>query len=93
MKSHNFENVSLAKAKGVWSTPPQNEYKINQAFDQCSNVILIFSVKESGRFQVLSAMIEYQLACSVCSECHACGCATVMDGRWIREVGCGTVVR
>lgn len=51
MKSHNFENVSLAKAKGVWSTPPQNEYKINQAFDQCSNVILIFSVKESGRFQ------------------------------------------
>ena len=52
MKSHNFENVSLAKAKGVWSTPPQNEYKINQAFDQCSNVILIFSVKESGRFQV-----------------------------------------
>jgi len=51
MKSHNFENVSLAKAKGVWSTPPQNEYKINQAFDQCSNVILVFSVKESGRFQ------------------------------------------
>ena len=50
MKSNNAENISLAKTKGVWSTPPQNEAKLNQAFRQCRNVLLVFSVKESGKF-------------------------------------------
>ncbi|KAK3090727.1 hypothetical protein FSP39_014128 [Pinctada imbricata] len=51
IKSNNHENVALAKAKGVWSTPPQNEIKLNNAIKSCSNVILIFSVRESGKFQ------------------------------------------
>ncbi|XP_015787628.1 YTH domain-containing protein 1 isoform X2 [Tetranychus urticae] len=51
MKSNNHENVVLSKAKGVWSTPPQNEHKLNRAFKEFRNVILIFSIKESGRFQ------------------------------------------
>ena len=50
MKSNNAENVTLSKAKGVWSTPPQNEAKLNQAFRESRNVLLIFSVKESGKF-------------------------------------------
>jgi len=50
VKSNNAENVSLAKSKGVWSTPPQNESKFNQAFGECRNVLLIYSVKESGKF-------------------------------------------
>ena len=32
VKSNNHENVALAKAKGVWSTPPPNEARLNQAF-------------------------------------------------------------
>jgi hypothetical protein len=32
IKSNNHENVALAKAKGVWSTPPQNEARLNQAY-------------------------------------------------------------
>lgn len=51
MKSNNHENVALSKARGVWSTPPQNEHKLNRAFQEHRNVILIYSVKESGRFQ------------------------------------------
>ncbi|KAK3583246.1 hypothetical protein CHS0354_015427 [Potamilus streckersoni] len=51
IKSNNHENVALAKAKGVWSTPPVNESRLNQAYRACDNVILIFSVKESGKFQ------------------------------------------
>jgi len=50
VKSNNSENVSLAKAKGVWSTPPQNEAKFNQAYAESRNVLLIYSVKESGKF-------------------------------------------
>ncbi|XP_066484399.1 YTH domain-containing protein 1 isoform X2 [Tiliqua scincoides] len=51
IKSNNHENVSLAKAKGVWSTLPVNEKKLNLAFQSAKSVILIFSVKESGKFQ------------------------------------------
>ncbi|XP_039264831.2 uncharacterized protein LOC120340598 [Styela clava] len=51
IKSNNHENVSLAKAKGVWSTPPSNEHKLTKAFKESRNVILIFSVRESGAFQ------------------------------------------
>ena len=51
IKSNNHENVELSKNKGVWSTPPQNEQKLNRAFNEYRNVILIFSVKESGKFQ------------------------------------------
>jgi len=50
IKSNNAENVALSKAKGVWSTLPQNETKLNTAFKESRNVILIFSVKESGKF-------------------------------------------
>lgn len=50
IKSNNAENVTLSKAKGVWSTLPQNEANLNQAFREARNVLLIFSVKESGRF-------------------------------------------
>ena len=35
----------MLQAKSVWSTPPQNEAKFNQAFAESRNVILIFSVK------------------------------------------------
>jgi hypothetical protein len=51
MKSNNFENIEIAKDKSVWSTPPYNEKKLNKAYRDCRNVILIFSVRESGRFQ------------------------------------------
>ncbi|KAJ0015641.1 hypothetical protein NQD34_009261 [Periophthalmus magnuspinnatus] len=51
IKSNNHENVSLAKAKGVWSTLPVNEKKLNAAFRSARSVVLVFSVRESGMFQ------------------------------------------
>lgn len=51
VKSNNHENVTLSKAKGVWATPPANERKLNDAYRHSTNVILIYSVKESGHFQ------------------------------------------
>jgi len=50
IKSNNAENIALSKAKGVWSTLPQNEANLNQAWRESRNVLLIFSVKESGKF-------------------------------------------
>ncbi|XP_066586290.1 YTH domain-containing protein 1 [Prorops nasuta] len=50
IKSNNAENITLSKAMGVWSTLPQNEANLNQAYRESRNVLLIFSVKESGKF-------------------------------------------
>lgn len=56
IKSNNAENVRISKTKGVWSTLPQNEQNLNQAYRECRNVLLIFSVKESGKFAGLARM-------------------------------------
>ncbi|XP_056674131.1 YTH domain-containing protein 1-like [Monodelphis domestica] len=61
IKSSNRENISLAKARGIWSTLPANEKKLNAAFRSARNVILIFSVTESGAFQGFARL---------CSESH-----------------------
>ncbi|CAH1999787.1 unnamed protein product [Acanthoscelides obtectus] len=41
---------------GVWSTLPQNEANLNRAFREARNVILVFSVKESGKFAGLARL-------------------------------------
>lgn len=56
IKSNNAENVRISKTKGVWSTLPQNEQNLNQAYRECRNVLLIFSVKESGKFAGFARM-------------------------------------
>ncbi|XP_060863124.1 YTH domain-containing protein 1 [Metopolophium dirhodum] len=58
IKSNNYENIELAKIKNCWSTRPWNETKLNQAFRTCKNVILIFSVKESGKFAGFARISE-----------------------------------
>ena len=58
IKSNNFENVSLAKAKGVWSTPPSNQSKLTKSFKEARNVILVFSVRESGAFQGFARLMS-----------------------------------
>uniref|UniRef100_A0A8C4QZS6 YTH domain-containing family protein n=1 Tax=Eptatretus burgeri TaxID=7764 RepID=A0A8C4QZS6_EPTBU len=58
MKSNNYENVTLAKARNVWSTLPANERKLNTAFRQSQTVLLIFSVRESGRFQGFARLLS-----------------------------------
>ena len=50
VKSNNMENIGIAKSRGVWSTPTQNEARLNKAFDEVRNVLLIYSGKESGKF-------------------------------------------
>lgn len=56
IKSNNKDNVDIAKRQGVWSTLRINEVKLNDSFKQAKNVILVFSVKESGRFQGIARL-------------------------------------
>merc|ERR1719464_2037593 len=50
VKSSVAENIDISKERGVWSTPPANEGRFNKAFRESRNVLMIFSVKESGKF-------------------------------------------
>ena len=52
MKSSNLQNIDISQQKGIWSTTPSNERKLNGAFWESSIVYLIFSVQGSGHFQV-----------------------------------------
>ncbi|XP_054732725.1 YTH domain-containing protein 1 [Anastrepha obliqua] len=56
IKSNNADNIAIAKTKNVWATLPQNEANINQAFKESRNVLLIFSVNESGKFAGFARM-------------------------------------
>ncbi|XP_039963257.1 YTH domain-containing protein 1 [Bactrocera neohumeralis] len=56
IKSNNADNVAIAKNKNVWATLPQNEANLNQAFKESRNVLLIFSVNESGKFAGFARM-------------------------------------
>lgn len=58
IKSINHENVALSKTMGVWSTPMQNEIRLNAAFREHRNVILIFSVQQSGAFQGFARIVS-----------------------------------
>ena len=71
IKSNNHENVALAKAKGVWSTPPPNEIRINNAYKENPNVIFIFSVRESGKFQgtFSSIVLNVRNMKNFCAKC------------------------
>eukprot|EP00250_Pteridium_aquilinum_P005098 c15242_g1_i1 orf=556-2757(-) len=58
VKSSNRENLELSVARGLWATHRNNEAKLNEAFDSCDNVILIFSVNETGHFQGCARMMS-----------------------------------
>ncbi|KAL3308401.1 YTH domain-containing protein 1 [Cichlidogyrus casuarinus] len=56
IKSINFENIQLAIEKSVWSTSLANESRFIRAFRDYDNVLLVFSVCESGAFQGFARM-------------------------------------
>ncbi|XP_040397034.1 3'-5' RNA helicase YTHDC2 isoform X2 [Cygnus olor] len=58
MKSNNLQNLDISQQKGVWSTRPSNERKLNRAFWESSMVYLIFSVQGSGHFQVTQPLAQ-----------------------------------
>uniref|UniRef100_A0A1A9WC88 YTH domain-containing protein n=1 Tax=Glossina brevipalpis TaxID=37001 RepID=A0A1A9WC88_9MUSC len=56
IKSNNSDNVNISKSQNVWATLPQNDANLSQAFKEARNVLLIFSVNESGKFAGFARM-------------------------------------
>ncbi|XP_065513687.1 3'-5' RNA helicase YTHDC2 isoform X1 [Caloenas nicobarica] len=84
MKSSNLQNIDISQQKGIWSTTPSNERKLNRAFWESGMVYLIFSVQGSGHFQGFARMAS-EIGCEKSQDW---GCAVfggVFKVEWIRK--------
>ncbi|NXO93204.1 YTDC2 helicase, partial [Certhia brachydactyla] len=84
MKSSNLENIDISQQKGIWSTTPSNERKLNGAFWESSVVYLIFSVQGSGSFQGFARMGS-AIGCEKSQDWRSAGFGGVFKVDWIRK--------
>ncbi|XP_039946668.1 3'-5' RNA helicase YTHDC2-like isoform X2 [Hirundo rustica] len=84
MKSSNLQNIAISQQKGLWSTTPSNERKLNGAFWESSMVYLIFSVQGSGCFQGFARMGSV-IGCEKSQDWGSAGFGGVFKVDWIRK--------
>ncbi|XP_034047713.1 3'-5' RNA helicase YTHDC2 [Thalassophryne amazonica] len=84
MKSSNLRNIEISQQKGIWSTTPSNEPKLNKAFLENNVIILIFSVQGSGHFQGYARMMS-SISQESCDDWGFIGLGGVFSVEWIRK--------
>ncbi|XP_035383082.1 3'-5' RNA helicase YTHDC2 isoform X1 [Electrophorus electricus] len=84
MKSSNLRNIELSQQRGIWSTTPSNEPKLNRAFRESDAVFLIFSVQGSGHFQGYARMSS-EISPEQCLDWGSSGLGGVFNVEWIRK--------
>ncbi|XP_061875352.1 3'-5' RNA helicase YTHDC2 isoform X2 [Colius striatus] len=84
MKSSNLQNIDISQQKGIWSTTPSNERKLNRAFWESRMVYLIFSVQGSGHFQGFARMAS-EIGCEKSQDWGSAGLGGVFKVEWIRK--------
>uniref|UniRef100_A0A663FD78 3'-5' RNA helicase YTHDC2 n=1 Tax=Aquila chrysaetos chrysaetos TaxID=223781 RepID=A0A663FD78_AQUCH len=84
MKSSNVQNIDISQQKGIWSTTPSNERKLNRAFWESSMVYLIFSVQGSGHFQGFARMAS-EIGCEKSQDWGSSGFGGVFKVEWIQK--------
>ncbi|XP_073807874.1 3'-5' RNA helicase YTHDC2 isoform X2 [Danio rerio] len=82
MKSSNPRNIELSQQRSVWSTTPNNEQKLNRAFQNSSAVFLVFSVQGSGHFQGYARMTS-AVSSERCLDFGSSGLGGVFSVQWI----------
>ncbi|KAM9330935.1 3'-5' RNA helicase YTHDC2 [Gastrophryne carolinensis] len=84
MKSSNLRNLEISQQKGIWSTTPSNERKLNQAFWENRSVYLVFSVQGSGHFQGFARMLS-EIGREKSQDWGSTGLGGVFKVEWIRK--------
>ncbi|XP_009992034.1 PREDICTED: YTH domain-containing protein 2-like, partial [Chaetura pelagica] len=84
MKSCNLQNIDISQQKGIWSTTPSNERKLNRAFWESNMVYLIFSVQGSGHFQGFARMAS-EIGCEKSQDWGSAGFGGVFKVEWIQK--------
>ena len=81
MKSSTHKNLEHSMARQQWATHPNNEKKLNRAFQDGRDVILVFSVQGSGHFQGVARMTS----ASGSEKGHMFGMGYLFSVEWIRR--------
>ncbi|KAL0965522.1 hypothetical protein UPYG_G00282400 [Umbra pygmaea] len=84
MKSSNLRNIDISQQRGIWSTTPNNELKLNRAFLEGSLVFLVFSVQGSGHFQGFARMTSC-IGQERCQDWGSAGLGGVFSVEWSRK--------
>uniref|UniRef100_A0AAY5KMB6 RNA helicase n=1 Tax=Esox lucius TaxID=8010 RepID=A0AAY5KMB6_ESOLU len=84
MKSSNLRNIDISQQRGIWSTTPSNELKLNRAFLESSRVYLVFSVQGSGHFQGYARMTSV-IGQERCLDWGSTGLGGVFSVEWTRR--------
>ncbi|XP_044131856.1 3'-5' RNA helicase YTHDC2 [Bufo gargarizans] len=84
MKSSNLRNLDISQQKGIWSTTPSNERKLNRAFWESSCVYLVFSVQGSGHFQGFARMCS-EIGLEKSQDWGSTSLGGVFKVEWIRK--------
>ncbi|XP_058878708.1 3'-5' RNA helicase YTHDC2-like [Acipenser ruthenus] len=84
MKSSNLRNIEISQQKGIWSTTPSNELKLNRSFLESSIVFLVFSVQGSGHFQGYASMSS-EIGHERSLEWGSTGLGGVFKVEWIKK--------
>ncbi|CAB1332793.1 unnamed protein product, partial [Coregonus sp. 'balchen'] len=84
MKSSNLRNIDISQQRGIWSTTPSNELKLNRAFLESSLVFLVFSVQGSGHFQGYARMTSV-IGQERCQDWGSSGLGGVFSVEWTRK--------
>ncbi|KAM4050942.1 3'-5' RNA helicase YTHDC2 isoform 2-T5 [Anomaloglossus baeobatrachus] len=84
MKSSNLRNLDISQQKGIWSTTPSNECKLNRAFCESSSVYLVFSVQGSGHFQGFARMCS-EIGLEKSKDWGSTSLGGVFKLEWIRK--------
>ncbi|XP_053934447.1 3'-5' RNA helicase YTHDC2-like [Cuculus canorus] len=84
MKSSNLQNIDISQQKGIWSTTPSSERKLNRAFWESSVIYLIFSAQGSGHFQGFATMAS-EIGCEKSQDWGSAGFGGLFKVEWIRK--------
>ncbi|KAM6301816.1 3'-5' RNA helicase YTHDC2-like isoform 1-T2 [Podargus strigoides] len=84
MKSSNLQNIDISQQKGIWSTMPSNERKLNRAFWESGMVYLIFFVQGSGHFQGFARMAS-EIGCEKSQDWGSAGFGGAFKVEWVRK--------
>ncbi|XP_057177006.1 3'-5' RNA helicase YTHDC2 [Triplophysa rosa] len=84
LKSSNMKNIELSQQRGIWSTTPNSEQKLNRAFLESSAFFLVFSVQGSGHFQGYARMTS-EISGERCLDWGSAGLGGVFSVEWVRK--------
>ncbi|XP_053911310.1 3'-5' RNA helicase YTHDC2 [Cuculus canorus] len=84
MKSSNVQNIAISQQKGIWSTTPSSERKLNRAFSEGSVIYLVFSAQGSGHFQGFARMAS-EIGCEKSQDWGSAGFGGIFKVEWIQK--------